>query len=89
MINQDINPNFFVEIGRPDFHTKEDRNFYLAIHNFIIESPINIMINSIFWVVDDLLNRGKNYSGGGMKYMFWFETQKDLTEFKEKLQLIP
>ena len=74
MINQDINPNFFVEIGRPDF---------------IIESPIKIMINSIFWVVDDLLNRGKNYSGGGMKYMFWFETQKDLTEFKEKLQLIP
>ena len=74
-----------VDIGRPDFYNDEMRDNYLKLHNFIKNTECNILVNNAFYFVDDLLEQGSGYSGGGMKYMFWLESKEDLQVFTEQI----
>jgi hypothetical protein len=74
---------FTIDIGRPDIFNDKDREWWRVLHTWIKESTIHIGVSPAFWFVDNIINEGKCYGGGGFKYMFWFESQLEANYFKE------
>ena len=77
---------FSIDLGRPDIFDDKDREWWRVIHTWIKESTIEIGVSPVFWYVDNIINEGTCYGGGGYKYMFWFTSQLELNYFKEVIQ---
>ena len=77
-----------LETTRPNIFDEDSRNHWKKVHKFIKESPIEILINSIFNYIDHNLSNNPNYlyGGGHFKYNFWFKTVEDKEEFLKILK---
>jgi len=73
-----------IDIGRPDIFDG-NRSEELALCEWIIESDIEIAVNSVFNIIHKYCQGEENYMGGGFKYMFWFTNEKDKETFKQKI----
>lgn len=78
---------YHIDIGRPDIFNENHLQYWKEVHKIINNTP-NIIKNSAFQFIETILEQNGRYGGGGMKYMFAFQTEKELTEFKTKLNEI-
>jgi hypothetical protein len=69
-----------VDIVRPDI-TEETIDSYRALHHWIEETEIEIVINGVYGYIDMCLKETQYYLGGGFQYWFWFFSQVDLDAF--------
>lgn len=76
----------WVNVGRPDIFTDEDRIFWRKFHNLIKTSSVKIHVNGVFADIETILVENSCYAGGGFKYMFWFETTIDLEQFFDEVE---
>lgn len=82
MISTVQSPLYTVNLTRPTFsENDEKRDFWLKVHALIKECDIPIVINSAFDFVDHSLQKQSGYAGGGMSYVFWFNTAEDQMTF--------
>jgi len=91
IVTEGIWPNaVVVDIGRPNITSDSDRQFWRIFHCIIEESPIAIKVNKAHSFITQILSTGENYLGGGFKYEFAFENEKQKTLFLHELQdLLP
>ncbi len=82
--DQDL-PEFKVDIGRPNIHDDESRNFWLEFNDYIHTCEYPIYANNIFYHIEEKIQDPKwSYLGGGYAYMFWFDTEEDKFKFEKK-----
>ena len=76
-------PKYFIDIGRPNI-LDETREQWLEFSQWIIDCDIPITVSSAFNFVREYCVNGESYIGGGYKFMFWFEKEKDKAVFISK-----
>lgn len=70
------------ENPRPCIFEEKDRIYWKEAHKFIKESTIEIMVNKVFWGIDEGLKDPEfQYAGGHFKYNFLFKTKEDKETF--------
>lgn len=77
-----------VNIGRPSFFDDEERKYWRGFQEFVKTCDIPIVINNAYFMIDGMLEDNESYSGGGFKYMFWFESEEDKATFMKYPDLI-
>jgi hypothetical protein len=73
-----------LDLGRPDIWDATSRKLWKDIHNQIKKGSIEMLVNSVFWRIDDIIEDEKHpgYMGGGFKYQFWFKNEEDKHSFQ-------
>lgn len=79
-------PSFSVDVGRPSILNEHDLQTWKAIHKWVKTSDTPVVVSPAFRVVDNFIDRGQFYQGGGYRYMFWFSKKEDKDVFVEKVR---
>jgi hypothetical protein len=77
-----------VNIGRPSFFYDIEKEYWRGFQEFVKTCDIPIVVNGFYFTIDGMLEDDESYSGGGFKYMFWFESEEDKSIFMKYPQLI-
>lgn len=84
MISTEVfEPRYSFDIGRPNLITDNDFVICGAIHDYIKGVPTKILVNSMFYQIDEYIQNKKQYIGGGMSYTFWFPSEESKSEFEK------
>lgn len=74
---------YSINVGRPDLLEDHEFDVWGSFQYFVRHSDIEIVVNPIFFFIDELINERQGYGGGGFAYTFWFKTLEDTKEFIE------
>lgn len=74
------------DIGRPDIYSDSTRSMWKAIHGLIKNGKIEMLVNPMFYFIDEIIKADKNYMGGGTQYCFWFRTEEDKHTFMSQMR---
>ena len=74
-------PSFCGKDDPEDTTFYKDRIMWYALHTWVKESDVPVAVSGAFSFVDELLEEGRGYMGGGMQYRFWFKTEDDMQAF--------
>ncbi len=82
MISSTLYAKYWIDATRPDIVSDTSHAYWLAFHNLVKNSPIELRVNGAFSFIESILQDPVGrYSGGGMKYMFAFGSTEDRAQF--------
>lgn len=86
IIKQSWKHGYFLDLGRPNLFDEKDFEFWNKVHAYIKNADYNIGTNPAFYTIEEYLETGQKYVGGGFRYEFSFENYEDLKKFEEFME---
>lgn len=74
-----------IDLGRPNLLDESKFVYWRNFHAFMKESSIAIRPCAAFVMIEQYLQTGESYAGGGMAYKFWFRSDDERLAFIKSL----
>jgi hypothetical protein len=81
MIDQTIQSNFIINVGRPRFTSDVERQYWQKFFDYVKTVPYPIAVNGMYDKMQEMVTDGDGYLGSGFKFMFWFRSNEDRKQF--------
>ena len=70
-------PCFVADVYRPELKSETEIEKWRALHTWVKESDVTIIVCKTFYEVDKFIDSGCQCDKPGYHYKFWFETNID------------
>ena len=81
-LEKGVNDKIYFNTYRPNITKDVDFEFWGKVHTYIKECKYPIIVSKAFYFIDKQLEHRTDYGGGGMKYLFWFESEEHRAKFR-------